>query len=155
SGGQRQRVGLARALATRAPCLVLHDPTTAVDPVTEARIADGMRRIREGRATLLVTTSPALLARCDRVVLLEGGSVTPGGTHAALAAEEERYREVVLAWAPTGRSCRQRLRRRPAGHWRGSDAPIAASRRSRSSSSSPRRSSGSSGRRSSAASSTW
>lgn len=43
SGGQRQRVALARALAADAPVLVLHDPTTAVDAVTEARIAEGVR----------------------------------------------------------------------------------------------------------------
>jgi ABC-type multidrug transport system fused ATPase/permease subunit len=43
SGGQRQRVALARALATNAPILVLHDPTTAVDSVTEQTIADRLR----------------------------------------------------------------------------------------------------------------
>ncbi|MFD6139506.1 ABC transporter ATP-binding protein [Promicromonospora sp. NPDC060271] len=68
SGGQRQRVALARALATDAPLLVLHDPTTAVDAVTEAAIADGLRRVRAGRRTVLVTRSPALLQVADRVV---------------------------------------------------------------------------------------
>lgn len=70
SGGQRQRVALARALATDAPVLVLHDPTTAVDPVTEHAIAGRLREIRSGRATLLITATPALLAACDRVVEL-------------------------------------------------------------------------------------
>ena len=55
--------------------LVVHDPTTAVDAVTEARIAAGLREIRRGRTTILVTTSPALLAVADRVVLLDGGRV--------------------------------------------------------------------------------
>ncbi len=68
SGGQRQRVALARALATDAPVLVLHDPTTAVDAVTETAIAGGLREIRSGRSTLLIASSPALLGRCDRVV---------------------------------------------------------------------------------------
>jgi len=70
SGGQRQRVALARALATDAPVLVLHDPTTAVDAVTEAEIAERLRSFRAGRTTLLLTTSPALLAVTDRVVVL-------------------------------------------------------------------------------------
>jgi putative ABC transport system ATP-binding protein len=68
SGGQRQRVALARALATDAPLLVLHDPTTAVDAVTEAAIADGLRRMRAGLRTVIFTRSPALLQVADRVV---------------------------------------------------------------------------------------
>lgn len=68
SGGQRQRVALARALASDAPVLVLHDPTTAVDSVTEHEIAGRLRGVREGRSTLLIASSPALLGRCDRVV---------------------------------------------------------------------------------------
>jgi ABC-type multidrug transport system fused ATPase/permease subunit len=68
SGGQRQRVALARAYATRAPVLVLHEPTTAVDAATEQLIADRLRRVRGGRSTVLVTSSPTLLAVCDRVV---------------------------------------------------------------------------------------
>lgn len=67
SGGQRQRVALARALATDAPILVLHEPTTAVDSVTEQTVADGLRAFRTGRSTLLITSSPALLGRCDHV----------------------------------------------------------------------------------------
>ncbi|WNV85308.1 ABC transporter ATP-binding protein [Umezawaea sp. Da 62-37] len=72
SGGQLQRLALARALASDAPVLVLHDPTTAVDSVTEHTIAKGLREVRAGRSTLLITSSPALLGSCDRVVdLLE------------------------------------------------------------------------------------
>ncbi|WTW98390.1 ABC transporter ATP-binding protein/permease [Streptomycetaceae bacterium NBC_01309] len=70
SGGQRQRVALARALASDAPVLVLHDPTTAVDSVTEHTIAGRLRRVRAGRSTLLIASTPALLAACDRVVEL-------------------------------------------------------------------------------------
>lgn len=70
SGGQRQRLALARAYAGDAPVLVLHEPTTAVDSVTGAAIADRLPRVRARRSTLLVTTSPVLLARCDRVVEL-------------------------------------------------------------------------------------
>lgn len=68
SGGQRQRVALARALASDAPVLVLHDPTTAVDSVTEHAIAGRLRGVRAGRSTLLIASAPALLGACDRVV---------------------------------------------------------------------------------------
>ncbi|MFI6274481.1 ABC transporter ATP-binding protein [Streptomyces sp. NPDC050988] len=76
SGGQLQRLALARALASDAPVLVLHDPTTAVDSVTEHTIAKRLRDVRVGRSTLLITSSPALLGSCDRVVdLLEDAPV--------------------------------------------------------------------------------
>ncbi|MEQ3550035.1 ABC transporter ATP-binding protein [Pseudonocardia nematodicida] len=96
SGGQRQRIALARALAADAPVLVLHDPTTAVDAVTEARIAEGLAAHRAGRSTLLVTTSPALLDRAGTVVFLADGAVRATGTHAELMADPA-YRAVVTS----------------------------------------------------------
>ena len=78
SGGQRQRVALARALAARPPVLVLHEPTSAVDSVTEAGIAARLADVRRGLTTVVVTTSPALLAACDHVVWLDGGGPRSG-----------------------------------------------------------------------------
>ncbi|MFF9011796.1 ABC transporter ATP-binding protein [Streptomyces sp. NPDC014870] len=97
SGGQRQRVALARALAADPPVLVVHDPTTAVDTVTEARIAARLRDLRKGRTTVLVTTSPALLAGTDVVVMLDDGRVAAEGSHPELVAAHESYRTAVLA----------------------------------------------------------
>jgi putative ABC transport system ATP-binding protein len=97
SGGQRQRVALARAFAADAPVLVLHDPTTAVDTVTEARIAAGLRDVRRGRTTIVLTTSPALLAVTDRVVVVDGGRITVEGTHADLVHSHAGYRAMVLS----------------------------------------------------------
>lgn len=96
SGGQRQRLALARALAAHAPVLVLHDPTTAVDAATESRIAEGVAGLRAGRTTVIVTSSPALLARCGRVVVVQDGAVVAAGRHTDLVADA-RYRTAVLA----------------------------------------------------------
>ncbi|MEU4244590.1 ABC transporter ATP-binding protein [Actinoplanes sp. NPDC026619] len=100
SGGQRQRVALARALLAQPKLLVLHDPTTAVDAVTEHAIARGIRDLRHGPGselgTLIVTTSPALLAVTDRVVMLRDGAIVATGTHASLAAADPAYRAAVL-----------------------------------------------------------
>jgi len=76
SGGQRQRLALARALLAGPRLLVLHDPTTAVDAVTEHAIAKGVKAMRAGLTTVVVTNSPALLAAADRVVVLDAGSRT-------------------------------------------------------------------------------
>ncbi|MFD8115979.1 ABC transporter ATP-binding protein [Streptomyces microflavus] len=96
SGGQRQRVALARALAADRSVLVVHDPTTAVDAATEARIATGIRRARTGRTTVLVTSSPALLAATDRVVLIDGGTITAEAPHEELVRDHPVYRTAVL-----------------------------------------------------------
>ena len=96
SGGQRQRVALARALAAPAPVLVLHEPTTALDAATEARVAAALRAVRAGRTTLLVTTSPALLAACEAVTVVRDGRAAAAGSHAALLASDAGYRDAVL-----------------------------------------------------------
>ncbi|MEU8470306.1 ABC transporter ATP-binding protein [Streptomyces sp. NPDC029006] len=95
SGGQRQRLALARSLITDPEVLVLDEPTSAVDSHTEARIADGLRRLRSGRTTVAFTSSPLLLDRADRVVLVRAGEVVAVGTHRELVDSEPRYRAVV------------------------------------------------------------
>ena len=59
SGGQRQRVPLARAVAFDPEVLVLQDPTTAVDSVTEQNIADRLSRQRADKITLVFSEAPA------------------------------------------------------------------------------------------------
>ncbi|MGW2488494.1 ABC transporter transmembrane domain-containing protein [Streptomyces sp. NPDC001606] len=95
SGGQRQRLALARSLFTDPEVLVLDEPTSAVDSHTEARIADGLRRLRSGRTTVVFTSSPLLLDRADRVALVHQGEVVATGPHRDLVAGEPRYRAVV------------------------------------------------------------
>ncbi|MFM9445619.1 ABC transporter ATP-binding protein [Streptomyces acidiscabies] len=91
SGGQRQRLSLARALAADTDVLVLHDPTTAVDAVTEQLIARRVADLRRGRTTLVITSSPALLDAADRVLVLNDGAVTAEDTHRNLLATDEEY----------------------------------------------------------------
>ncbi|MFJ8637155.1 ABC transporter transmembrane domain-containing protein [Streptomyces sp. NPDC093568] len=95
SGGQRQRLALARSLITDPEVLVLDEPTSAVDSHTEARIAQGVRDLRAGRTTVVFTSSPLLLDRADRVVLVHEGEVAAVGVHRELVHAEPRYRAVV------------------------------------------------------------
>lgn len=95
SGGQRQRLALARSLVTDPEVLVLDEPTSAVDSHTEARIADGIWSLRQGRTTVVFTSSPLLLDHADRVVLVHEGEVAAVGVHRELVHSEPRYRAVV------------------------------------------------------------
>ncbi|WP_329193198.1 MULTISPECIES: ABC transporter ATP-binding protein [unclassified Streptomyces] len=95
SGGQRQRLALARSLVADPEVLVLDEPTSAVDSHTEARIADGIAALRAGRTTVVLASSPLVLDRADRVVLVHEGVALPAGTHRDLLRDEPRYRAVV------------------------------------------------------------
>ncbi|MFB7674846.1 ABC transporter ATP-binding protein [Kitasatospora purpeofusca] len=91
SGGQRQRLSLARALAADTEVLVLRDPTTAVDAVTEQLVARRLAELRRGRTTVVITSSPALLDAADRVLVLDGGVVKAEGTHRLLLDSDPAY----------------------------------------------------------------
>jgi len=94
SGGQKQRVALARALLNEPAVLVLDDPLSAVDAKTERAILDALDRAAEGRSMILITSRTAAAARCDRILVLDGGRVVEQGTHAELARGAGLYAEL-------------------------------------------------------------
>lgn len=96
SGGEQQRLRLARALAANPAILILVEPTSAVDANTEALVAEGIRRIRPGRTTVVMSTSPLLLDQAEDVAYLEDGRVVAAGTHSELLAATPAYAETVL-----------------------------------------------------------
>ncbi|MGI9005560.1 MAG: ABC transporter transmembrane domain-containing protein [Streptosporangiaceae bacterium] len=100
SGGQAQRLRLARALLADPEVLVLVEPTSAVDAHTEARIAAGLREARSGRTTVVITNSPLLLNRAERVLFLRSGRVAAQGTHAELIAADDAYASAVTRGEP-------------------------------------------------------
>jgi ABC-type multidrug transport system fused ATPase/permease subunit len=95
SGGQRQRLALARSLVTDPEVLVLDEPTSAVDSHTEARVAAGVQRLRSGRTTVVLSSSPLLLDQAERVAFVHEGEVVAVGGHRELLRTEPRYRAVV------------------------------------------------------------
>jgi ABC-type multidrug transport system fused ATPase/permease subunit len=96
SGGQRQRLALARTLFVDAPVVVLDDPTSAVDAHTEARIAQRLKSIRQGRTTVVFTNSPLLLDHTDEVALVVDGKVSATGNHFELLKTNNEYRRLVV-----------------------------------------------------------
>ncbi|MEM8620278.1 MAG: ABC transporter ATP-binding protein [Actinomycetota bacterium] len=94
SGGQRQRLLIARALLADPSVLVLDAATSAVDPVTEARILGNVRHLRCGRTTLIIAQRRSTLAHVDRVAVLDGGRIVAEGSHEELRAGNEIYRDV-------------------------------------------------------------
>ncbi|MEM9607351.1 MAG: ABC transporter ATP-binding protein [Actinomycetota bacterium] len=95
SGGQRQRLAIARAIRRDPPALVLADPTSALDALTEAEVSRSLVATRRGRCTVLATTSPTLLAACDRVALIADRRCVDSGHHAELLARRPEYAALI------------------------------------------------------------
>lgn len=96
SGGQRQRIALARALVRRPRVLVLDDATSAVDPVIEAEILQGLRG-ELATTTLVVAHRVSTIELADRVAFLHDGRLRAVGTHADLLAIAD-YQAIVRAY---------------------------------------------------------
>lgn len=73
SGGQAQRVALARAFLRDAPLVLLDEPTTALDPGTEAEVMESIARLCAGRTAIIATHSPQLRGLSARVLTLGEG----------------------------------------------------------------------------------
>ncbi len=87
SGGQRQRIAIARAAVRNAPIVILDEAMTGLDPGTEADVAAALRRLTEGRTTLVITHDLAAARDADLVLWIENGRVVRGGTPAAVLGD--------------------------------------------------------------------
>lgn len=94
SGGQRQRLAIARALLTSPSILVLDDSTSAVDSETEDLIARAIRRVLEGRTTLLITHRLSQIRTADVVLLIRRGRLVESGSHDELLDRSPLYRRI-------------------------------------------------------------
>lgn len=82
SGGQRQRIAIARALLKDPPILLLDEPTGNLDRQAEQALRDQLHILAREHTVVLVTHSPALLAACDSVMVMQSGQVALAGASA-------------------------------------------------------------------------
>lgn len=94
SGGQRQRLAIARALLTDPRILILDDSTSAIDSATEDEIQKAIRRLLQGRTTLLITHRLSQIRWADSILVLRKGELIDQGTHEELLARCETYRRI-------------------------------------------------------------
>ncbi len=91
SAGQRQLLALARAELVKPAILLLDEATSNLDLVTEARVNAAMRRVANGRTTVLIAHRLQTAKAADRIVVLHAGRVTESGTHDELVGLGGRY----------------------------------------------------------------
>jgi ATP-binding cassette, subfamily C, bacterial CydD len=97
SGGERQRLAIARALLKDAPILLLDEPTSSVDAEHEELIQEAIRRLAQGRTTIVVAHRLSTVADADRIVVLEDGRVVESGRHAELLVAGGPYARLIAA----------------------------------------------------------
>ena len=96
SGGQRQRIAIARALLTNPRILILDDSTSAIDSATEDEIQKAIRRVLQGRTTLLITHRLSQIRWADKILVLRKGELVDQGTHSELIDRCELYRRIFV-----------------------------------------------------------
>lgn len=106
SGGERQRVSIARALLKNAPIVLLDEVTSALDPVNEAAVHEGIERLMAGRTVVMVAHRLRTVQRADRIVFLDGGRVVEEGGHDELLRRSGRYADFWNVSLTTARSAR-------------------------------------------------
>lgn len=94
SGGETQKLLLARLLYKNPPCIILDEPTAALDPIAEDRMYRSYHRIASQATSLFISHRLASTRFCDRIFLLDGARFTESGTHEELMAAGGKYREL-------------------------------------------------------------
>jgi ATP-binding cassette, subfamily B, multidrug efflux pump len=94
SGGQKQRVSIARAIVREPKILMLDDALSAVDTKTENNILNSLKRIMQGRTTIIISHRVSSAKLANKIVVLVDGKIVEEGTHESLLEQNGMYRDL-------------------------------------------------------------
>jgi ABC-type multidrug transport system fused ATPase/permease subunit len=94
SGGERQRLSVARAILKNAPILVLDEPTSSLDAISEEIVFAALRRLRAGRTTIVIAHRLSTVRDADRILVLDDGQIAAQGRHEELLKSSLLYRRM-------------------------------------------------------------
>jgi ATP-binding cassette, subfamily B, bacterial len=94
SGGERQRLSVARAILKNAPILILDEPTSSLDAISEEIVFAALRRLRAGRTTIVIAHRLSTVRDADKILVLDGGQIAAQGRHDELLKTSQLYRRM-------------------------------------------------------------
>jgi len=94
SGGERQRLSVARAILKDAPILILDEPTSSLDAISEEIVFAALKRLRAGRTTIVIAHRLSTVRDADRILVLDGGQIAAAGRHEELLKTSRLYRRM-------------------------------------------------------------
>jgi ATP-binding cassette, subfamily B, bacterial len=103
SGGERQRLSVARAIIKNGPVLILDEPTSSLDAISEEIVFGALRRLRAGRTTIVIAHRLSTVRDADCILVLDGGRIAAQGRHDELLKSSQLYRR-MCARLSVGRS---------------------------------------------------
>ena len=94
SGGQRQRIAIARAMLKDPSILLLDEATSALDADSEQKVQHALKKLMEGRTTLIIAHRLATIMHADRILLIDQGQLIAEGNHQQLLTSSDLYKRL-------------------------------------------------------------
>lgn len=98
SEGQKQLLTIARAMASDPSIMILDEATSSVDVVTEVRIQKAVRELLNGRTSIIIAHRLSTITNCDKIVVIDGGTVSEIGSHDELIANGGFYSRLYASY---------------------------------------------------------
>lgn len=102
SGGQRQRIAIARAILKNAPIVILDEPTSQLDTITESFLQESFLDLVAGKTTIVIAHRLSTLINMDRILVFEAGTIVEDGTHKQLLQRNGLYARL---WSSQAQTC--------------------------------------------------
>jgi ATP-binding cassette subfamily B protein len=94
SGGEKQRVSIARAILANKKILVLDEATSSLDSKTEHEIQNDLKKLMEGRTTIIIAHRLSTIMHADEIIVMERGKIVQKGNHFELIRKSGTYKEL-------------------------------------------------------------